>query len=158
MTERFEKMVTVAGGPVSSGSIKLEKLNRGDCSDIKVAVAALNIQLNAVVKRCCAELDDQEGLGFLGADLLGVELIRGGAAPTEGNQIGLQIDNLLAETKATEGKLRQAARTRKSKLRGKQQASDLLDAKLLAIDEKLAADRATLWGSFVELELHQGEA
>ena len=107
-------MVTVAGGPVSSGGIKLEKLNRRDCSDIKVAVAALNIQLNAVVKRCCAELDDQEGRGFLGADLLGIELIRGGAAPTEGHQIGLQIDNLLAETKPTEGKLRQAVRTRKS--------------------------------------------
>ena len=89
----------------------------------------------------------------MGADLLGVELIRGGAAPTEGHQIGLQIDNLLAETKATEGKLRQAARTRKSKLRGKEQASELLDAKLLAIDKKLAADRAALWGSSIELEL-----
>jgi hypothetical protein len=71
-TEHFTKMVTVAGGPVPSGDVQLiPKLNLRDCLDIRVAVAALNIQSNAAVQQCCQELDDQEGRGLLAADVMG---------------------------------------------------------------------------------------
>ena len=77
------------------------------------------------MQQCCPDLDAQEGRGLLAADALGGKLVLEGAAPTEAHMIGLQIDNWLEETKEAEAKLRQAARTRKSKARSKQQAQGL---------------------------------
>ena len=44
---------------------------------------ALDIISDAEVQRCCIMLDDREGHGFIAADVLGVELVRGSVAPTE---------------------------------------------------------------------------
>jgi hypothetical protein len=74
---------------------------------------------------------------------------------TEAHNVGLHIDNLLAETKVKKGRLRQAARARKSKLRSKQEEGEALNKNLDSTDKKLAADRAALWSTAVELELPQ---
>ena len=158
LTDRFKKMVCgPAGGPhVSTDAKAVDQLNLQDLKDIRDAVASLNVVTNPAVLACCERLDDQEGRGLLAAHLLGVELVRGEEVPNEAHKVGLQIDGLLKDAKVADDRLRSAARTRKSKERGKEQAPEILEKKLLAMDEKLAADRKALLGTNADLVLPEG--
>ena len=102
LTERFAKMATgVTNGPKPSGDEKvLETLNLQDLKDLNVTVVSFNITTNRAVTEACPNLDERESRGFLAADLLGVELLPGCAAPTEGHRIGQRIEELLKEAKA----------------------------------------------------------
>ena len=93
LTERFTKMVTgVEGGPRPSGDAEiLKQLNLQDLKDLNQAVLALRVTKNPAVLEACLNLDEREGRGFLAADMLGVELLPGCEAPTEGHAIGKTV-------------------------------------------------------------------
>ena len=100
--ETFSKMVThVEDGPKPSGNGKaVDQLTLQDLKDINIGVAAFNVTTNDAIQQACPTgLDDQEGRGFVGADLLGAELVPTHVAPTEAHKVGLQIDDLLREAK-----------------------------------------------------------
>ena len=116
---------------------------------------SFHIATNEAVQAACPNLDEREGKGFLGADLLGVELLPGCEAPTEGHKIGKQIEDLLTEARGLDDKLRQAARTRRSKLNNRKpplEASQLAQ-KLAESDAKYVRDRTALWSRPVTLNM-----
>jgi hypothetical protein len=53
-------------------------------------------------------LDEREGLGFLAADMLGIELLPSAVAPTEGHKLGKQVEDMLRESKEADDRLRGA--------------------------------------------------
>ena len=155
LTKRFAKMATgVADGPKPSGDGKaLKPLNLQDLKDLNVTVLSFHVTTNSAVTEACPNLDERESRGFLAADLHGVELLPGCAAPTEGHKIGQRIEELLHDAKAADERLRNANKTRKSKARGKGLEPSELEAKLAASDAKFNADRSSLWSTVVELPM-----
>ena len=119
LTEKLTKMITaVQDGPVASGDGRaVEQLNIQDLRDIRDAAASLKIVKNAAVQAACGNLDDQEGRGWLCADTLGITLIHSHKAPTEGHNVGKQIDEILSDAKAHCDRLKGAARKRKTDAR-----------------------------------------
>ena len=79
----------------------------------------MKIGKNAAVQESCGDLDDQEGRGWLAADVRGVTLVHSFEAPTEAHKVGLQIDNILTAAKAYVDRLKGAARKRKTDARKK---------------------------------------
>eukprot|EP00966_Prymnesium_polylepis_P278608 6436698-Prymnesium_polylepis.1 len=158
LTERLTKMVTdVKDGPVASGDGRaVEYLNIQDCRDIRDAADKLKISKNPAVKAACGSLDDQEGRGWLGADLLGVTLVHSYEAPTEGHKVGQQIDDILSDAKTHVERLKGAARKRKTDARKKGLGEAELLGKLRSIDEKLAADLSAYARTLVDIELPKG--
>jgi hypothetical protein len=158
LTERLTKMVTdVKDGPVASGDGRaVDKLNIQDLRDIRDAADKLKISKNPAVKAACSSLDDQEGRGWLGADLLGVTLVHSYEAPTEGHKVGQQIDDILSEAKVHCDRVKGAARKRKTDTRKKGLGAEELAAKLKAIDDKLARDLAEYARTLVDIKLPQG--
>jgi hypothetical protein len=158
LTERVTKMLTgVEGGPVASGGGRAaDQLNIQDLRDIRDAVNKLKISKNAAVKAACGSLDDQEGRGWLGADLLGVTLVHSYKAPTEAHTVGQQIDDKLSDAKVHVDRLKGAARKRKTDARKKGLGEEELAGKLTAIDEKLARDLHDYARMLVDIELPKG--
>ena len=142
LTERLKKMITnVEDGPVASGDGRtVDQLNIQDCRDIREAADNLKIGKNEAVKAACGSLDDQEGRGWLGADVLGVTLVHSYEAPTEAHKVGLQIDMILSEAKPVVERMKGAARKRKTDARKKGLGEQELVDKVNAIDDKLARD------------------
>jgi hypothetical protein len=163
LTEKFTKMVTGAeGGPWPSGDGQVvDQLCMQDLHDLNNAVVSLKIISNAAVQRCCGVLDEREGRGFLAADLLGAELIHGSVAPTEGHEVGKQVEILLSEAKEADERLRAAAKTRRAKARDKARKGTIeeeeFQKKLVDSDVKFKADRAALWSRLVKIELPKGK-
>jgi hypothetical protein len=158
LTERLTKMVTdVKDGPVASGDGRaVDQLNIQDCRDIRDAADKLKISNNPAVKAACGSLDDQEGRGWLGADLLGVTLLHSYEAPTEGHKVGQQIDDIMSDAKKQVERLKGAARKRKTDARKKGLGAAELAGKLRSIDEKLAADLSAYARTLVDIELPKG--
>jgi hypothetical protein len=158
LTERLTKMVTdVKDGPVASGDGRaVGQLDIQDCRDIRDAADKLKISNNPAVKAACGSLDDQEGRGWLGADLLGVTLLHSYEAPTEGHKVGQQIDDILSDAKKQVERLKGAARKRKTDARKKGLGAAELAGKLRSIDEKLAADLSAYARTLVDIELPKG--
>eukprot|EP00966_Prymnesium_polylepis_P157685 3644609-Prymnesium_polylepis.1 len=158
LTERLAKMVTgVEGGPVASGDGRaVDKLNIQDLRDIRDAADKLKISKNPAVKAACGSLDDQEGRGWLGADLLGVTLVHSYEAPTEGHKVGQQIDDILSDAKMQVERMKGAARKRKTDARKKGLGAAELADKLRSIDEKLVADLSAYARTLVDIELPKG--
>ena len=125
----------------------VKELNLQDLKDINAAVAALHITTNPAVLQACSNLDERESRGFLVADLSDIELLPGCEAPTEGHKIGKRVEELLADAKGADDRLRGAAKTRRSKLRGKQLDEVELQQKLAASEAKWARDRTALCGA-----------
>ena len=149
-------VIDVQNGPQPSGDGKATKeLTLQDCREVRDAVAALKVTTNPAVQASCGKLDEQEGRGVLAADLLGVPLIHGDEVPNEMHKVGLQIDDLLKNAKEREDKLRQSARTARSRKRGKLEG-EALEKAIAYIDLKLAEDRKALWASPAPLVLPQG--
>ena len=132
-----------------------------DLHDLNNAVVSLKIISNAAVQRCCGVLDEREGRGFLAAELLGAELIHGSVAPTEGHEVGKQVEILLSEAKEADERLRAAAKTRRAKARDKARTGTIeeedFQEKLVDSDVKFKADRAALWSRLVKIELPKGK-
>ena len=116
----------------------------------------LKISKNVAVKEACGSLDDQEGRGWLGADLLGVTLMHSYKPPTEAHTAGQQIDDILSEAKTHVERLKGAARKRKTDARKKGLGAEDLAAKLEGIDAKLARDLAEYARTAINIELPQG--
>mmetsp|Transcript_45903 Transcript_45903/g.103403 ORF Transcript_45903/g.103403 Transcript_45903/m.103403 type:complete len:178 (-) Transcript_45903:897-1430(-) len=96
----LKKFRCAADGLQCSGEDLLVKdLNLQDCRDIRDAVTASKVTTNPIVIACCGNFDEQEGRGFLAANILGVVLLRGDEVPNEGHKIGLQIDDFLRQAK-----------------------------------------------------------
>ena len=108
------------------------------------------------MKAACGSLDDQEGRGWLGADVLGVTLVHSYEAPTEAHKVGLQIDTILSEAKPVVERMKGAARKRKTDARKKGLGEQELADKVKAIDDKLARDLSEYACTLVEIELPQG--
>ena len=154
---RFTQMVIgVRGGPLPSGDGKaVEELNLQDLRDINSTVLSLKVASNPKVKEACGMLDEREARGFLTADVLGIELLPGQVAPTEGHKLGKQVEELLSDAKVTDERLRGAAKQRRNKARSKLQA-EALEKKLAASDDKFKTDRTALWSTAVHLNLPAG--
>ena len=158
LTERLTKMITdVQDGPLASGEGRaVDKLTIQDLRDIRDAADKLKITKNPAVKAACGSLDDQEGRGWLGADLLGVTLVHSYEAPTEGHKVGQQIDDILSDAKKQVERLKGAARKRKTDARKKGLGAAELAGQLRSIDEKLAADLSAYARTLVDIELPKG--